>query len=129
MPGLIAMVERQTPASIAALISALLNRPHSEGVLATVPVPTLLARGTADLWSPLEPREPMRRLLLDARLEAIEETGPMALVEQPGSGRPGIGPLAWHLVGSLVCRTDEFMNPAKSGGYGDGSGTSAPPTG
>ena len=53
MPKLQAMVERQTADSFAAQTKALLERPDAVGVLPTIDVPTLLASGTADTWSPL----------------------------------------------------------------------------
>lgn len=83
MPGLVAMVERQTPASFAAQITALLDRPDAESVLPLVRVPSLLAGGTADNWSPLAQHEAMRRQLARATLVAIEDAGHMAPVEQP----------------------------------------------
>ena len=83
LPALTAMVERQTPASFAAQVSALLNRPDAEALLPTVAVPTLLLSGTADGWSPLAQHELMRRQLPRSTLVAIEDAGHMSPAEQP----------------------------------------------
>jgi pimeloyl-ACP methyl ester carboxylesterase len=85
LPGLTAMVLRQTPARFGAQIHALLNRPDAEAVLAGVHVPTLLASGTADSWSPLAQHEQMRRQLPQATLVAIENAGHMSPAEQPAA--------------------------------------------
>jgi len=83
MPELQAMVERQTVESFAAQIKALLERPDASVVLSTIDVPTLLASGTADTWSPLIQHEQMRRQIPHATLVAIDKAGHMAPVEQP----------------------------------------------
>jgi pimeloyl-ACP methyl ester carboxylesterase len=83
MPKLQAMVERQTAASFAAQIRALLDRPDAAPLLPTIEVPTLLASGTADGWSPLIQHEEMRRLIPQATLVAIDDAGHMAPAEQP----------------------------------------------
>lgn len=82
-PRLVAMVERSTPASFASQIKALLNRPDAARVLPLIRVPTLLASGTADTWSPLVQHEAMRRLIPHAQLVAINNAGHMAPIEQP----------------------------------------------
>ena len=85
LPELTAMVLRQTPARFAAQVSALLDRPDAEAALASVRVPTLLASGTADSWSPLAQHEQMRQQIPDATLVAIENAGHMAPAEQPAA--------------------------------------------
>jgi pimeloyl-ACP methyl ester carboxylesterase len=85
MPKLKEMVERQTAESFAAQITALLERPDAAPVLPTIGVPTLLASGTADTWSPLSQHEDMRRLIPHARLVAIDNAGHMAPAEQPSA--------------------------------------------
>jgi len=80
---LFAMVIRQTPASFAAQVCALLNRPDAEAILPVIRVPTLLASGTADTWSPLAQHEHMRRQIPHSTLVAIENAGHMAPAEQP----------------------------------------------
>jgi pimeloyl-ACP methyl ester carboxylesterase len=83
MPKLQAMVERQTAESFAAQTKALLARPDAVRVLPTINVPTLLASGTADTWSPLTQHEEIRRQISEATLVAIEDAGHMAPAEQP----------------------------------------------
>jgi len=83
MPKLRDMVERQTAESFAAQTKALLERPDAVGVLPTINVPTLLASGTADTWSPLAQHEEIRRQIFEATLVAIEDAGHMAPAEQP----------------------------------------------
>jgi pimeloyl-ACP methyl ester carboxylesterase len=83
MPKLQAMVERQTAESFGAQTKALLERPDAVRVLRTVNVPTLLASGTADTWSPLTQHEEIHRQIPEATLVAIEDAGHMAPAEQP----------------------------------------------
>lgn len=83
MPRLRAMVERQTAESFAAQVKALLERPDAALVLPTIQVPTLLASGTTDTWSPLIQHEEMRRQIGHANLVAIDDAGHMAPAEQP----------------------------------------------
>ena len=83
MPKLSAMVERQTAESFAAQTQALLERPDAVGVLPTIDVPTLLASGTADTWSPLAQHEEICRQITGATLTAIDDAGHMAPAEQP----------------------------------------------
>ena len=83
MPRLTAMVERATPESFAAQIRALLERPDAASLLPLIDVPTLLASGTGDTWSPLAQHQEMRRQIPRATLVAIEDAGHMSPVEQP----------------------------------------------
>ena len=83
MPRLRAMVERQTAESFAAQITALLERPDAAAVLSAIVVPTLLASGTGDTWSPLSQHEEMHRQIPHATLVAIDGAGHMAPAEQP----------------------------------------------
>ena len=83
MPRLIAMVERSTPDSYAAQISALLNRPDALSVLPTIGVPTLLLSGSEDTWSPISQHETMRRRIPHATLFEIHAAGHMAPIERP----------------------------------------------
>lgn len=83
MPRLTAMVERYTPEDFAAQIQALLDRPDALKALSSIGVPTLIASGTNDTWSPLAQHREMQRLIPHATLVAIENAGHMAPVEQP----------------------------------------------
>jgi pimeloyl-ACP methyl ester carboxylesterase len=77
------MIERQTPESFSAQITALLERPEAEKALASVRVPTLLVSATRDRWSPVAQHEAMHRLLPSAELVVIEGAGHMAPIEAP----------------------------------------------
>jgi pimeloyl-ACP methyl ester carboxylesterase len=83
MPALQAMVERQTLESFTAQVKAMLERSDASSVLPTIDVPTLLASGTADTWSPLIRHEEMCRQIPQATLVAIGDAGHMAPAEQP----------------------------------------------
>jgi pimeloyl-ACP methyl ester carboxylesterase len=83
LPRLIQMVERETPDSFAAQTQALLNRPDGAIALESVRMPTLLASGSADTWSPLSQHEEMRQALPTATLVPIQDAGHMAPIEQP----------------------------------------------
>jgi pimeloyl-ACP methyl ester carboxylesterase len=77
------MVERATPDSFAAQTQALLNRPDGAIALSSVRMPTLLASGSADTWSPISQHEQMRQILPVATLVPILDAGHMAPIEQP----------------------------------------------
>jgi pimeloyl-ACP methyl ester carboxylesterase len=79
------MIERQTLAIFEAQISALLNRPDAREVLRGLRCPTLLACGRQDAWSPLSRHEQMHALVPGSRLVAIEDSGHMSTMEQPGA--------------------------------------------
>jgi pimeloyl-ACP methyl ester carboxylesterase len=83
MPKLQEMVARQTAESFAAQTKALLERPDAVGVLSMINVPTLLASGIADTWSPLTQHQEIRRQISEATLVAIDDAGHMAPAEQP----------------------------------------------
>lgn len=81
--SILAMIERKTPGIFAAQIRALLNRPAAEGVLRAIRCPTLVVCGRQDGWSPLARHEEMARMITDARLAVIEESGHMVTLERP----------------------------------------------
>ena len=80
---IVAMIERKTPQIFEAQISALLNRPDARDVFSRIEVPTLLACGREDAWSPLARHEQMHRMLPHSTLVVIERSGHMAPMEQP----------------------------------------------
>jgi pimeloyl-ACP methyl ester carboxylesterase len=77
------MIERRTPAIFEAQIGALLNRPDATSVLKKLAVPTLVACGREDQWSPLARHQQMAALIPGARLAVIEDSGHMTTMEQP----------------------------------------------
>ncbi|MGO9946827.1 MAG: alpha/beta fold hydrolase [Steroidobacteraceae bacterium] len=83
MQRLTRMIESQTPASFAAQVQALLNRPDAEPLLPTIRVPTLLLSGTEDTWSPLAQHAHMQRMIEGSILVEVADAGHMAPIEQP----------------------------------------------
>jgi pimeloyl-ACP methyl ester carboxylesterase len=83
MQRLTSMVERQTSASFAAQVAALLSRPDAEPLLPTIRVPTLLLCGCEDTWSPPSQHAYMQRMITGSILTEIAEAGHMAPIEQP----------------------------------------------
>jgi pimeloyl-ACP methyl ester carboxylesterase len=83
MRRLTSMIERQTPASFAAQIQALLNRPDAEPLLPTIRVPTLLLSGSQDSWSPVSQHAHMQRMIPGSILVEVADAGHMAPIEQP----------------------------------------------
>jgi pimeloyl-ACP methyl ester carboxylesterase len=77
------MVGRQTPDRYAGQIDALLARPDVTGLLRSIDVPTLVACGRQDAWSPLAQHEEIAALIPGCRLAVFEECGHMAPMEQP----------------------------------------------
>jgi pimeloyl-ACP methyl ester carboxylesterase len=88
-PGLIqAITEMVTSYSVAQYrgqINALLRRPDAREMLASIRVPTLVACGRADEWSPLEQHRQIAGAIPGAGLEVIERAGHMVAMEQPES--------------------------------------------
>jgi pimeloyl-ACP methyl ester carboxylesterase len=83
MRRLTSMIERQSPASFAAQIQALLNRPDAEPLLPTIRVPTLLLSGSEDTWSPVSQHAHMQRMIRGSILVEVADAGHMAPIEQP----------------------------------------------
>ena len=78
------MFARKDAAVFAAQIRALLARPDGSLVLQSLRVPTLVACGRQDSWSPVPQHEAMHRLAPGSVLEVIEDAGHMAPMERPG---------------------------------------------
>ncbi len=83
MRRLTSMIESQTPASFAAQVQALLNRPDAEPLLPTIRVPTLLLSGSEDTWSPVSQHAHMQRMIPGSILVEVAAAGHMAPIEQP----------------------------------------------
>lgn len=79
------MIERQTPDRYAGQIEALLARPDVTGLLRSIRVPTLVACGRQDAWSPLAQHEEIAALVPGSRLVAFEDCGHMAPMERPAA--------------------------------------------
>jgi len=81
--AILAMIGRQTPDSYAAQIDALLARPDVTDLLRGLGVPTLVACGRQDAWSPLAQHEEIAALVPRSRLVAFDDCGHMAPMERP----------------------------------------------
>ena len=79
------MVEGQTPASFAAQIRALLDRPDAEPLLPLITVKTLLLSGREDKWSPTAQHRLMHEKVPGSTLVEVADAGHMAPIEQPES--------------------------------------------
>ena len=77
------MIERQTPDRYAGQIEALLARPDVSGLLRSVRVPTLVACGLQDAWSPLAQHEELAALAPASRIVTFDDCGHMAPMERP----------------------------------------------
>lgn len=77
------MVLRTTPDQHARQINALVTREDQTPILSTIDVPTLVAVGRHDAWSPLAQHEEIAAAIPGARLEVIEDAGHFSTVEQP----------------------------------------------
>lgn len=80
------MFARKDAETFAAQIRALLARPDGTPVLQSLPslrLPTLVACGRQDSWSPVPQHEAMHQLAPGSVLEVIENAGHMAPMERP----------------------------------------------
>lgn len=79
------MIARQTPDRYAGQIDALLARPDVTSLLRSIDVPTLVACGRQDAWSPLAQHEEIAALIPGSRVAVFEDCGHMAPMEQPAA--------------------------------------------
>jgi pimeloyl-ACP methyl ester carboxylesterase len=77
------MVLRASPRIYAEQVKALLSRPNAAAVLPKIDVPTLLAVGDEDTWSPPSQHEAMHARIAGSTLSIIEKSGHMSPAEQP----------------------------------------------
>ena len=83
MEAILAMFERKSAEVFAAQIKALLARPDASDVLRQLRMPTLIACGRQDSWSPPSQHEAMQALASAAQLRFVEAAGHMAPMERP----------------------------------------------
>lgn len=79
----VAMLARKTPEVFEAQIQALLGRPDPAALLDQIQVPTLVACGEDDQWSPWTQHQHIAALIPGAMLEAYPDAGHMAPMETP----------------------------------------------
>jgi len=77
------LIESQTPAAIEGAIRAMLDRPDSTPLLATIAVPTLIVVGEEDALTPPADSERMHRAIRGARLERLPRAGHLSNLETP----------------------------------------------
>jgi 3-oxoadipate enol-lactonase len=83
--ALMALIERQPAATIAASTRALMDRPDATGQLAGIHLPALVIVGMEDALTPPAESERMHAALPDAALVRIPGAGHMSNMEQPGA--------------------------------------------
>lgn len=81
--GLEAMVKRHSLSDFAAQIHALIHRPEVESLLPDITIPTWIASGTHDTWSPLQQHQEIHRKIPHSELEELIDLGHMSIVENP----------------------------------------------
>jgi pimeloyl-ACP methyl ester carboxylesterase len=81
--AMLAMVERRTPDQFAAQIRALLERNDLTELLRSVRVPTLVACGRDDAWSPVAQHQAIAALVPGSRVAIFDDCGHMAPMERP----------------------------------------------
>jgi pimeloyl-ACP methyl ester carboxylesterase len=79
-----ALIEAQPAETIAAALEAMMGRPDSAGVLASVTVPTLIVVGAEDTVTPPSDAGSMHRAIAGSTLVTIPDAGHMANLEAPG---------------------------------------------
>ncbi|MEY4713133.1 MAG: hypothetical protein RIS88_2583 [Pseudomonadota bacterium] len=82
--AILQMFERRTADTFAAQLQALIQRPDASDVLGALHVPTLIACGREDAWSPMSQHEAMQRLAPQATLRVVDDAGHMVMMERPG---------------------------------------------
>ena len=100
---ILAMIARQTPDDYAAQIDALLARPDVTGLLRGLRVPTLVACGRQDAWSPPAQHEEIAALVPGSRLATFDDCGHMAMMERPDAVAAAL--VAWLAMPATVGAT------------------------
>jgi pimeloyl-ACP methyl ester carboxylesterase len=83
MEAILQMFERKSADTFAKQLHALIHRPDGSDVLSRITVPTLIACGRQDTWSPPSQHEAMHQLAPHASLDIYEDAGHMAPMEKP----------------------------------------------
>lgn len=81
--GIVRMIERASPETLAGQQKALLTRPDAEPLLATITVPTAFIVGDSDAQATPDQHRAMAARVPGARVTVIEAAGHMAPLEQP----------------------------------------------
>ncbi|CAG0952444.1 2-hydroxy-6-oxononadienedioate/2-hydroxy-6-oxononatrienedioate hydrolase [Burkholderiales bacterium] len=102
------MIGRQTPERFAAQVDALLARPDVSALLRSIRVPTLVACGRDDAWSPLAQHEEIAALVPGSRLAVFDDCGHMAPMEQPRAVADAL--VAWLCSPAATSRERAWAN-------------------
>jgi pimeloyl-ACP methyl ester carboxylesterase len=78
-----ALIEANSPQAIAAAVQAMMTRPDSTPLLASIDVPTLVVVGEEDGLTPPANSESLHRGIRGSRLERIPEAGHLSSLERP----------------------------------------------
>ena len=103
--AMLAMVERRTPDQFAAQIRALLERNDLTELLRSVRVPTLVACGRDDAWSPVAQHEAIAALVPGSRLAIFDDCGHMAPMERPAAVADAMAEWLRIAVAAPACTT------------------------
>jgi 3-oxoadipate enol-lactonase len=93
-----AMVLSNSTAAIADAIGALITRPDSTPLLASIHCPTLILVGEEDTVTPKTLAETMHRAIGGSELAAIPAAGHLANLEQPAAFNAALAPFLEHRV-------------------------------
>jgi pimeloyl-ACP methyl ester carboxylesterase len=78
-----ALIEANSPQAITAAVQAMMHRPDSTPLLASIDVPTLVVVGEEDGLTPPPNSESLHRGIRGSRLERIPEAGHLSSLERP----------------------------------------------
>ena len=91
-----ALVLSNSVAAIAGSIRALMTRPDSTPLLATIHVPTLIIVGDEDTLTPAAQSEEMHRAITGSELTVIPGAGHLSNLEQPAAFNEAVGRFLDH---------------------------------
>ncbi len=102
------VVERTSPAAIAAAQRGMAARPDMTSLLPAIKVPTLIVVGAEDAISPPQEMKAMAAAILSAEFVEIPDAGHMTTMENPTAVNNAISQFLSHLAG-VAC----FRAPAR----------------
>lgn len=92
------LILASSPESIAAAITALMKRPDSTPLLASIHCPTLILAGDRDTVTPLELAHQLRAGIPGAELVVIADAGHLSNIEQPEAFNAALARFLEHRV-------------------------------
>lgn len=79
------MMAQAKPAGVIGALEAMMTRPDSTRLLATITVPTLIVVGDEDVPTPVKESRAMHSAIAGSRLEIIPDAGHLANMERPAA--------------------------------------------